>query len=149
MGFPRQEYWSGLPLPSPRQSSRPRDRTIADGFLHCGKMLYYWATREAPKLSASSHILFYQGLTWIRPPWIVMGYWWELNPCWLVSWQGDRRNRAQNKLFTWAFISYQWTIIKHLYVIGTMLGTKVNNSRRLSFSKQWTILGELVVNKSY
>ena len=90
MGFPRQEYWSGLPLPSPRQSSRPRDRTIEDGFLHYGKMLYYWATREAPKLSASSHILFCQGLTWIRPSWIVMGYWWELNPCWLVSWQGDQ-----------------------------------------------------------
>ena len=23
MGFPRQEYWRGLPLPSPRESSRP------------------------------------------------------------------------------------------------------------------------------
>jgi len=27
MGFPRQEYWSGLPFPSPGESSRPRDRT--------------------------------------------------------------------------------------------------------------------------
>jgi len=27
MGFSRQEYWSGLPLPSSRGSSRPRDRT--------------------------------------------------------------------------------------------------------------------------
>ena len=31
MGFPRQEYWSGLPFPSsgdlPTQGSRPRDRT--------------------------------------------------------------------------------------------------------------------------
>jgi len=28
MGFPRQEYWSGileLPFPSPRESSQPRD----------------------------------------------------------------------------------------------------------------------------
>ena len=25
MGFPRQEYWSGLPCPSPGESSRPRD----------------------------------------------------------------------------------------------------------------------------
>ena len=27
MGFSQQEYWSGLPFPSPRESSRPRDRT--------------------------------------------------------------------------------------------------------------------------
>ena len=27
MGFPRQEYWSGLPFPSPRGSSQPRDQT--------------------------------------------------------------------------------------------------------------------------
>ena len=38
MGFPRQEYWSELPFPSPntKGSSQPRDRTciscIADGF---------------------------------------------------------------------------------------------------------------------
>ena len=24
MGFPRQEYWSGLPFPSPGESSQPR-----------------------------------------------------------------------------------------------------------------------------
>ena len=27
MEFPRQEYWSGLPFPSPGESSRPRDGT--------------------------------------------------------------------------------------------------------------------------
>ena len=27
MGFSRQEYWSGVPLPSPGESSQPRDRT--------------------------------------------------------------------------------------------------------------------------
>ena len=27
MGFSRQEYWSGLPFPSPGGSSQPRDRT--------------------------------------------------------------------------------------------------------------------------
>ena len=27
MGFSRQEYWSGLPFPSPGESSRPRDGT--------------------------------------------------------------------------------------------------------------------------
>ena len=28
MEFPRQEYWSGLPFPSPGESSRPRDGTL-------------------------------------------------------------------------------------------------------------------------
>ena len=27
MGFSRQESWSGLPFPTPGESSRPRDRT--------------------------------------------------------------------------------------------------------------------------
>ena len=27
-GFSRQEYWSGLPFPSPGESSQPRDRTL-------------------------------------------------------------------------------------------------------------------------
>ena len=27
MGFSKQEYWSGLPFPSPGESSRPRDLT--------------------------------------------------------------------------------------------------------------------------
>ena len=44
MEFFKQEYWSGLPFPSPGdllQGSNP-------GLLHCGQILY-WATREAPK----------------------------------------------------------------------------------------------------
>ena len=45
MGFPRQEYWSGLPFPSPGGSSQPRDQT----HISCiGKwILYHWATWEA------------------------------------------------------------------------------------------------------
>ena len=27
VGFPRQEYWSGLPFPSPGDLSQPRDQT--------------------------------------------------------------------------------------------------------------------------
>ena len=45
MGFSRQKCWSGLPFPSPRGSSRPRDQTqvscIAGGFF------IDWTTREA------------------------------------------------------------------------------------------------------
>ena len=43
MGFPRQEYWSGLPFPSPGESSWPRDGTCIDRWI-----LYSWATRETP-----------------------------------------------------------------------------------------------------
>ena len=42
--FSRQEYWSGLPFPSPgvflTQGLNP-------SLLHCRKILYHWATREA------------------------------------------------------------------------------------------------------
>ena len=29
MGFSRQEYWSGLPMPFSRGSSRPRDKPVS------------------------------------------------------------------------------------------------------------------------
>ena len=32
MGFSRQEYWSGLPFPSPGESSQPRDQTRVSTF---------------------------------------------------------------------------------------------------------------------
>ena len=47
MGFPRQEYWSGLPFPSfSMGSSQPRVWT----HVYCiGQWsLYYWATKETP-----------------------------------------------------------------------------------------------------
>ena len=37
MGFPRQEYWSGLPLPSPEDLP---DQGSNPGLLHCRQMLY-------------------------------------------------------------------------------------------------------------
>ena len=41
MGFPRQEYWSGLPFPSPGVLPDP-------GLLHCRRILCHWATRVVP-----------------------------------------------------------------------------------------------------
>ena len=38
MGFPRQEYWSGLPFPSPGDFPNPGTGR---------EILYHWATREA------------------------------------------------------------------------------------------------------
>ena len=48
LGFSRQVYWSGLPFPSPGESSWPRDRTRVS----CTgrRVLYHWATREPAKM---------------------------------------------------------------------------------------------------
>ena len=48
MGFPRQECWSGVPFPSPGESSQLRDWTWV--FCIAGRFLAIWATRESPNL---------------------------------------------------------------------------------------------------
>ena len=45
MVFLRQEYWSGVPFPSPADLPNPRIRS--NPHLHCRWILYHWATREA------------------------------------------------------------------------------------------------------
>ena len=42
MGFSRQEYWSGLPFPSPGEFSRPRNRTQISCI--AGRFFTGWAT---------------------------------------------------------------------------------------------------------
>ena len=54
MGFLRQEYWSGLPFPS------PGDVPDSGIILHVGWFFTDWATREAPY---SLHIPSKQGLS--------------------------------------------------------------------------------------
>ena len=44
MGFSRQEYWSGLPFPSPGDHSWPRDRTQVSCI--AGRHFTFWATSE-------------------------------------------------------------------------------------------------------
>ena len=47
-GILRQEYWSGLPFPSPGQSSQLRDRIHVSCFSCLSRLiLYHCATREA------------------------------------------------------------------------------------------------------
>ena len=46
MEFSRQEYWSGLPFPSPGESFWPRDRTRVSPI--AGKHFTIWATRKVP-----------------------------------------------------------------------------------------------------
>ena len=42
MGFPQQEYWNGLPLPSPRDFP---DQKSNPGLLHC-RLILYWLSYE-------------------------------------------------------------------------------------------------------
>ena len=52
MGFPRQEYWSGLLFPSPRESSQLRDQTHISCISCTGRqILYHRATWEARAIS--------------------------------------------------------------------------------------------------
>ena len=46
MEFSRPEYWSGLPLPSPRGSSQPRGQTQVSGI--CGRTLYCLSHQGSP-----------------------------------------------------------------------------------------------------
>ena len=51
MGFPRQEYWSGLPFPSPGESSQPRDQTHVSSVSWIGRLiLYHWRHLGSPNL---------------------------------------------------------------------------------------------------
>ena len=54
MDFSRQEYWSGLPFPSPGESSQPRDWT------HCRQILYCLNHRGSPYSQAIPHLGIYQ-----------------------------------------------------------------------------------------
>ena len=53
MGFPRQEYWSGLPFFSLEDLS---DSGVKLRLLHCRQILYHWATWEV--LSQARGIIF-------------------------------------------------------------------------------------------
>ena len=61
-GFSRQEYWSGLPLPSPGDLPNPRVEPTSPSIGR--QVLYHWATREAHYNKASiaikqvTHIFF-------------------------------------------------------------------------------------------
>ena len=48
MGFSRQEYWSELPYPPPRDLLTQELNPYLLQLPHCRQLLHLWATREAP-----------------------------------------------------------------------------------------------------
>ena len=63
MGFPRQEYWGGLPFPSPGDLPNPRSNSH---FLHYRLVLYHWATWEARSPSIQQY-MYEVAIVWIPP----------------------------------------------------------------------------------
>ena len=75
MGFSKQEYWSGLPFPSPGGSSQPRDRT----WVSCiaGRRFILWA------ICTDSQKLNLQRKSWLKvalftQDWWKSGWGWEV-----------------------------------------------------------------------
>ena len=70
-GFPRQEYWSGLPLPYPGDLPDP------DWICICSsdrQVLYYWATREAILFSGQFSSVQSLSHNWLFvTPWTAAG----------------------------------------------------------------------------
>ena len=56
LGFSRQEHWSGLPFPTPGESSRLRDRTLLR-LLHWQQILYHCTIWERKCESVSHSVM--------------------------------------------------------------------------------------------
>ena len=69
MGLTRQEYWSGLPFPTPGESSQPRDWT----HISCASCIVPWILYYCTTLR--SHILFL--CCWIIC-WSFVKYFWSV-----------------------------------------------------------------------
>ena len=65
MGFSRQEYWSGLPNPSPG-SYRPRDWALVSCI--AGRFFTIWATREAVVWCIHCSVLI---IKWEKSSWVL------------------------------------------------------------------------------
>ena len=66
-GFSKQEYWSGLPFPSPGESSQPRDRTQVSHI--AGRRFNLWATRETYHRAIGKHCIAPWETVWVGRGW--------------------------------------------------------------------------------
>ena len=66
MGFPKQEYWSGLPFPSPRDLPDPGIKPASPPL--AGRFFYHWATREVLPKDTVFFLRHHWGQTGSRHP---------------------------------------------------------------------------------
>ena len=86
MGFPRQEYWSGLPFPFPGVFPDPGIKAMSPalaGGLLLLLLFYQWVTREA--LLLYFYFVFMQHLVLFSIPSFKSFFSWLAWPCFLLS----------------------------------------------------------------
>ena len=92
IGFSRQEYWSGLPFPSPADLSYPGTNP---GLLHCRQILYqlnHWGSPSYTTYTTAKHLS--------QPP-----------RDWLFSLSRNSDSEASMPLFTFCSSNeYEWMI---------------------------------------
>ena len=69
MGFSRQEYWSGLPFPSPGDLPAQWSNL---GLLHCRQILYHLSHQRGPSTSGFLHLIWiwlfiFLNISYLRP----------------------------------------------------------------------------------
>ena len=112
MEFSRQEYWNGLPFPSPGGSSQPRDQTQVSWI--AGRFFTIWATREAPRCTRmyvifeSLPICYYR--IWNRVPCRYTA-----GPCWLsIYYSSGYMSIANSQSFLPYSLPPCWPLVRSL-----------------------------------
>ena len=62
LGFPRQEYWSALPFPSPDPGVEPKSPTLAGGFFSTEPPGTPWPYNKGVRHFVTWGLLFQRGL---------------------------------------------------------------------------------------
>ena len=98
MGFSRQEYWSGLPFPSPGGSPQPRDWTQISHI--AGRFFTIWVNREALRVVLKTD----RGL----------------DQLWMRKKEAGRKRRLfKNAEICWLYDTYIYKYIFNVYLIYT------------------------------
>ena len=108
-GFSRQEYWSGLPFPSPGESSQAEDRTSVSSISCTGRqILYHWVTREALSKQMAFFFFFFFENFHVKEAflWLLFGIF-KFSALLFLSFEAILR-KSKGHLNTSAAILRQW-----------------------------------------
>ena len=105
MGFPREEYWGGLPFPSPGESSQPQGLNL--GLLHCRQILYHLSHQGSPgyaglnkilKINFTCFFLIFKNSA-IKYTWPLLGFSWTALG---LRWYSGDSNGMQRGSMPWS-----------------------------------------------